>query len=118
MHWTQLPLDRLLKVPIKDLGLELEGSPLKARLAELHGELERRSIPFRPYAWLSTEWFTPDDATGFAIPFYLAHPRLVRLERAQMLEVEGATRRDCMKIMRHEAAHALDNAYGLRRRRG
>ncbi|MDG1048869.1 MAG: putative zinc-binding metallopeptidase [Planctomycetota bacterium] len=117
MHWTRLSPEDLLAVPIKDLGLELETSPLQARLAELQAELERRSIPFRPYAWLSTEWFTPDDATGFAIPFYLAHPRLVRLERAQMLEVEGATRRDCMKIMRHEAAHALDNAYGLRKRR-
>ncbi len=117
MDWTRLPQDRLLDVPIKDLGLTLETSPLQARLEELHAELARRSIAFRPYAWLSTEWFTPDDATGFAIPFYLAHPRLVRLERAQMLEVEGATREGCMKIMRHEAAHALDNAFGLRRRR-
>ena len=33
-----------------------------------------------------------------------------------MLEVEGATR-ECMKVMRHETAHAMDNAYGLRRRR-
>ena len=117
MDWTRLPQDRLLDVPIKDLGLTLETSPLQARLEELHAELARRSIAFRPYAWLSTEWFTPDDATGFAIPFYLAHPRLVRLERTQMLEVEGATREGCMKIMRHEAAHALDNAFGLRRRR-
>jgi len=29
---------------------------------------------------------------GFAIPFYLAHPRLMRLERSQMLEVEGASK--------------------------
>lgn len=118
MRWTHLPLDRLLSVRIQDLGLELETSPLQARLDELHLELERKGLRFRPYAWLSTEWFTPDDATGFAVPFYLAHPRLVRLERSQMLEVEGATRKDCMKIMRHEAAHAMDNAYGLRRRRG
>ncbi len=117
MDWTRLPQDRLLDIPIKDLGLTLETSPLRARLEELHAELERRSIRFRPYAWLSTEWFTPDDSTGFAVPFYLAHPRLVRLERTQMLEVEGATREGCMKIMRHEAAHALDNAYGLRRKR-
>ncbi|MGD2017955.1 MAG: putative zinc-binding metallopeptidase [Planctomycetota bacterium] len=117
MRWTHLPLDRLLSVRIQDLGLELEDSPLQARLDELHGELERKGMRFRPYAWLSTEWFTPDDTTGFAVPFYLAHPRLVRLERSQMLEVEGATRKGCMKIMRHEAAHALDNAYGLRRRR-
>lgn len=60
MDWTRLPHDRLLEVRIKDLGLTLETSPLQARLEELHAELERRAISFRPYAWLSTEWFTPE----------------------------------------------------------
>jgi hypothetical protein len=41
----------------------------------------------------------------------------MRLERAQMLEVEGGTPDWCMKILRHEAGHAFDNAYALRRRR-
>ena len=54
---------------------------------------------------------------GVAIPFYLAHPRLEQLERAQMLEVEGGTPDWCMKILRHEAGHAIDNAYKLRQRR-
>ena len=54
---------------------------------------------------------------GIAIPFYLAHPRLARLEREQMLEVEGGTPSWCMRILRHEVGHAIDNAYMLRRRR-
>ena len=54
---------------------------------------------------------------GIAIPFYLAHPRLMRLEKAQMLEVEGGTPEWCMQILRHEAGHAFDNAYELRKRR-
>jgi hypothetical protein len=54
---------------------------------------------------------------GVAIPFYLAHPRLMKLERSQMLEVEGGTPDWCLKILRHEAGHAFDNAYELRRRR-
>ena len=54
---------------------------------------------------------------GVAIPFYLAHPRLMRLEKAQMLEVEGGTPEWCMQILRHEAGHAFDNAYELRKRR-
>jgi hypothetical protein len=41
----------------------------------------------------------------------------MRLERAQMLEVEGGTPDWCLKILRHEAGHAFDNAYALRRRR-
>jgi len=115
--WSDLSDARLLDWRIGDLGLELEDGPVAPRLAELRGEFAARGLRFRPYAWLSTDWFTPDHLTGFAVPFYLAHPRLVRLERRQMLEVEGGTRDECMKIMRHEAAHALDNAYGLRRRK-
>jgi hypothetical protein len=54
---------------------------------------------------------------GIAIPFYLAHPRLARLEESQVLEVEGGTPDWCMRILRHEAGHAIDNAFRLRRRR-
>jgi hypothetical protein len=52
-----------------------------------------------------------------AVPFYLTHPRLERLEKAQMLEVEGADHDWCMRILRHEAGHAIDNVYKLRLRR-
>ena len=34
-----------------------------------------------------------------------------------MLEVEGGTPEWCMRILRHEAGHAIDNAYKLRQRR-
>lgn len=115
--WSKLSREALLEMRICDLGVTLEESPLQARLEDLADEFEARGMRFRPYAWLSTDWFAPDDTTGFAIPFYLAHPRLVRLERGQMLEVEGGSAEQCMKLMRHEAAHALDNAYGLRRRK-
>ena len=71
---------------------------------------------FRPHYWLSDEWFTPDGVPGIAIPFYLAHPRLAKLERAEMLEVEGGDPESCMRILRHEAGHAIDNAYRLQRR--
>jgi hypothetical protein len=67
--------------------------------------------------WLSDEWFAPDTAPGFAIPFYLAHPRLMRLERSQILDVEGGTLTECMRIMRHEAGHAIQHAWQLNRRR-
>jgi hypothetical protein len=41
----------------------------------------------------------------------------MRLEKTQMLEVEGGTPDWCLQILRHEAAHAIDNAYDLRKRR-
>lgn len=100
-----------------DLGLTIEKSPLQPAIERIHDELERRGLTFRPHFWLSEEWFSPDGVPGVAIPFYLAHPRLTRLERRQMLEVEGGTRESCLRILRHEVGHALDHAYLLHRRR-
>ena len=54
---------------------------------------------------------------GIAIPFYLAHPRLMKLEKKMMLDVEGGTWSECMAILRHEAGHAVQHAYQLQRRR-
>jgi hypothetical protein len=39
------------------------------------------------------------------------------LEEAQMLEVEGGEHEWCMRILRHESGHAIDNAFRLRLRR-
>ena len=116
-EWVDWPDERLLDVRLCDLDLHIEGTDLEARIAELYGELEARHTRFRPFFWLSDEWFTPDGVPGVAVPFYLAHPRLARLEQNQMLEVEGGTPEWCLRILRHETGHAIDNAYNLRRRR-
>lgn len=118
-----LRLDRLtdrqlLDMRLCDLPVRIRGTKLEQRIEKLYRELEARSLKFRPHIWLSEEWFTPDGVGGFAIPFYLAHPRLMKLERAQMLEVEGASEGECLRILRHEAGHAIDNAYRLHARRG
>src|SRR5262245_33236761 len=87
---------QLLDLRLCDLPVSIANSRLQQRLHKLYRELAARSIRFRPHVWLSEEWFTPDGIAGFAIPFYLAHPRLMRLERTQMLEVEGASEAECM----------------------
>lgn len=115
--WTGLRDEQLLDLRICDLGVQIKGTVLEKRIEKLHRELEARGIRFRPHCWLSDDWFAPDGVTGFAIPFYMAHPRLQRLERKQMLEVEGGTQDWCMRILRHETGHALDTAYRLYRRR-
>lgn len=115
--WPDLPDEQLLDLRFCELGLSIGGSALEPRLHQLHEEMAARGLTFRPHYWLSTEWFCPDGVPGVAIPFYLAHPRLMRLEKAQMLEVEGGTPEWCMQILRHEAGHAVDNAFSLRRRR-
>ncbi len=116
-EWAGWSDEKLLDLRLCDLDLRIEGTSLEARIEQLYRELEYRRIQFRPHFWLSDDWFTPDGVPGIAIPFYLAHPRLARLERRQMLEVEGGTAEWCMRILRHETGHAIDNAYGLRRRR-
>jgi hypothetical protein len=115
-EWASWPDEKLLEMRLCDLGVAIEGTELEERIAQINAELEARALPFRPHFWLSDEWFTPDHVPGIAVPFYLAHPRLARLELSQMLEVEGGDRESCLRILRHEAGHAIDNAYQLRRR--
>src|ERR1700704_6017925 len=113
--WTALSDEKLLEVRMCDLGLTVAGTELEQRIAHVDAELDARGL-VRPHYWLSDEWFTPDGVPGIAIPFYLAHPRLAKLELTQMLEVEGGDPAACLRILRHEAGHVIDNAYGLRRR--
>jgi hypothetical protein len=115
--WTRLPDNELLDMRICDLGLKFENSPLVEPVQQLYCELEHRGLKFKPHFWLSDDWYSPDGIPGIAIPFFLAHPRLIRLERAQMLEVEGGTQRWCMRILRHETGHAYDTAFRIHRRK-
>jgi len=114
--WTTLSDEKLLEVRMSDLRLTIEGTDLEPRIAEINAEMDTRGLSFRPFYYLSDEWFTPDGVPGIAIPFYLAHPRLAKLELKEMLEVEGGDPESCLKILRHEVGHAIDNAYALRRR--
>src|SRR5689334_6174651 len=108
--------EALLAARLCDLPVQLEGTLMARRVARLHRELAGRNIVARPHVWLSEEFFTPDRVLGFAVPFYLAHPRLMRLERSQMFECEGAGEAERRRIFRHEAGHALEEAYALNKR--
>jgi hypothetical protein len=107
--------DQLLNLRFCDLKLRIQGTELARAIERLYHELSMRGIRFRPHCWLAQEWFSPDGIPGIAIPFYLAHKRLISLERRFMREVEGGNRNWLMRILRHEAGHAIDTAYRLRR---
>lgn len=107
---------QLLNLRFAELPIRIDGTPLEERIQRMHDELQLKGLRFRPHFWLSTDWFSPDGIPGVAIPFYLAHPRLMALEESQMLEIEGGTEETCLRILRHEVGHAVDNAYRLRRR--
>ncbi len=114
--WSALNDEELLDVRLADLGLQIKGTVLEDRIACLYGELASRRIELKPHCWLAEEWFAADGVPGIAVPFYLAHPRLMELERRQMLAVEGGSRQECLQILRHEAGHALESAFRLNRR--
>jgi hypothetical protein len=115
-EWLEFGDEPLLDVRLADLPLRIEGM-LASRIDQLRTELADRGLRLPIHFYLADEWFTPDGATSIAIPFYLAHPRLEKLEEAQMFEVEGGEHEWGMRILRHEAGHALDNAFRLRLKR-
>jgi len=116
-NWAELPDEQLLDLRLSDLPLALDGSVVEERIVQLQGELAARELQLPILFYISNEWFTPDGTVAVAVPFYLTHPRLERLERSQMLEVEGGEHEWCMRILRHEAGHVIDNAFKLRQRR-
>lgn len=109
--------EELLGLRLSELPVRIEGTWLEACVAQLHQELAARNIPFAPRCYLADEWLTPEGEPVIGIPFYLAHPRLIELQKKMMLEAEGDTNDWCMKLLRHEAGHALSYAYGLNRKR-
>src|SRR5690348_13790145 len=115
-RWEGFDDDALLGLRFRDLNLKFAHSPVGADAQRLTAELAQRGIRFKPHFWFSTEWFSPDGVPGVAVPFYLAHPRLARLERRMMGEAEGGNRRWRLRLLRHEVGHAVDTAFGLRRR--
>ena len=72
--------EQLLQTRICDLKLRIPGSELEGRIEKFYGELEAKGILLKPIGYLGDEWFCPEGAATIAIPFYLAHPRLKKLE--------------------------------------
>src|SRR5690242_20496571 len=113
--WVQLSDEELLDKRFCDLKIRSPGVEVELAMREIQRNLERRGIRFKPHVWLSEEWFSPDGVPGVAVPFYMAHPRLMRLERKMTREVEGGNVNWFMRILRHEVGHAFDSAYQIGR---
>ncbi len=103
--------EALLGRRISELGLAIRGSPLERLVRQLHVELEARGVRFHPPVYLSDEWGCPDGTPLIGVPFYLADPRLARIEAEHAAGVEGDA--EAMRYLRHEAGHAINYAYRL-----
>lgn len=108
--------EELLRARICDLPLNIQGTWIQECIVELYKELDAKGIVFKPDCYLADEWLTPEGETCVGIPFYLAHPVLTRLEKKIMLEAEGDTKEWCLKLLRHEAGHAVCYAYRFHKR--
>ena len=106
----------LLNARVCDLPVEIKGTWLEGCVQQLYSELEAKGLAFKPECYLADEWLTPQNETCIGIPFYLAHPVLLRLEKKFMIDAEGETKDWCMKLLRHEAGHAICYAYRFHRR--
>lgn len=105
--------EELLHLRVCDLPLAVEGTWLADCVDQLYQELDERGLACKPVCYLADEWLTPQHEPVIGIPFYLAHPALIKLEKKMMLEAEGDSPEACMKLLRHEAGHALSYAYRL-----
>jgi len=115
--WENFSNEKLLDLKMCNLDLSLSTTFLEPLINKVKIELRERRICLDLNFWFSDEWFCADGHTGIALPFYLAHPRLIELERSQIGYAEGETEEWFLKLLRHEIGHVLDNAYKLRRMR-
>lgn len=99
--------------PIRDLGLKIEGTHLEPAVAEFQRELDALGLRVRPRLYLSTEWGVVTGTIAIAIPFYLAEEPLADLHAQKGQMLEGESRRELLRYLRHEFGHVVNYAYKL-----
>ncbi len=109
--------EELLKLRVRDLPSKIEGTWLQDCIDHLYSELDSKGIKFKPLCYLADEWLSPDGEPVIGIPFFLADHELMKLEKKIMMDIEGGTKQWCMKLLRHEAGHAINYAYKLHKKR-
>jgi hypothetical protein len=98
---------------IRDLGLQIEGTRLESILKEFQAELDAVGLTrLRPHFYLSTEWGVAFGSIAVAIPFYLAKPELEEIQAEQVGHIEGVSKSDILRYLRHEMGHVVN--YGFR----
>lgn len=98
---------------IRDMGLQIEGTRLEPIIKEFQAEIEKLGVPqLRPRFYLSTEWGVAFGSISIALPFYLAKPELEQIQAEQVGHIEGVSKADILRYLRHEMGHVVN--YGFR----
>ncbi len=103
--------EQLLGLQISELGLAIRGSRVERLVDQLYNELDGHGIRYKPGVYLSDQWGCPDGTPLIGVPFYLADPRLERIEAEMAMTVEDDA--EAMRYLRHEAGHAFNYAFAL-----
>jgi hypothetical protein len=112
--WQTWPDNRLLGLRFCELELDVKQPSISSHGHRLQRELKRAGLEYlKPKIYFGDEWFSPDRTVAISVPFYLGHPRLLRLEKTILGEVEGGTPSQFMRLLRHEAGHCFEHAYAL-----
>ena len=101
----------LLTRQISELGLAIPGTRVERMVDQLYAELDAKGLRFHPPVYLSDQWGCPDGTPLIGVPFYLADPRLERIEDDFAEGIESD--QESMRFLRHEAGHAFNYAYRL-----
>lgn len=101
----------LMARKISELGLTISGTRVERMVDQLYRELDARGLALKPPVYLSDQWGCPDGIPLIGVPFYLADPRLERIEDDFAEGIESDE--ESMRFMRHEAGHAFNYAYRL-----
>jgi hypothetical protein len=110
MSWHE-EREQLLQSRINELNLRVEGSDLEPLVRQLYRDLDQVGLQFKPPIYLSDEWGSPEGEPIIAVPFYLANPKLARIESELSDNLE--TQEESMMYLRHEAGHSFNYAYVL-----
>jgi hypothetical protein len=101
----------LMSRKISELGLSIPGTRVERMVDQLYRELDARGLALKPPVYLSDQWGCPDGTPLIGVPFYLADPRLERIEDDFAEGIESDE--ESMRFLRHEAGHAFNYAYRL-----
>ncbi len=99
---------------IRDLGLQITGTQLESIIQEFQSELTAIGLTkLRPRFYLSTEWGVAFGTISIALPFYLAKPELEAIQAEKVGHIEGVSRADILRYLRHEMGHVINYAFKL-----
>ena len=110
--------DELLNLQFRELDLQIEGTELALRIEQIYSELAARNLVVPPALLAVGRVVHAGRHPGRRHPVLPGAPAAGEARaRRRCWKSKAATPTSCMRILRHEAGHAIDNAFDLRRRK-